>query len=109
MQKSQLVTIGVTRNELGIVLGYGNVGCGSFLLHRCGRKFCIPLERGSLKSVTDFDEDQLQLATGERYRRSAGKNEPLTWSMPNDWVDIAIARSQQVVKILEDTPIIEDR
>lgn len=31
--------IGVTRNELGIVLGYGNLRCGSFLVHRCGKKF----------------------------------------------------------------------
>ena len=132
-------TIGVTRNELGIVLGYGNARCGSFLVHRCGRKFCIPVERGSLRSITDFDEDQLQLATGERFMPIedllgvtefksrvnevdnsiyngadfaddlASKKEPMTWSMPNDWVDIATARSHQVDKILKDTPVIEAR
>jgi len=59
--------IGVTRNELGIVLGYGNLRCGSFLVHRCGKKFSIPVERGGLKSITDFDEDQLKLATGQRF------------------------------------------
>ena len=133
------VTMGVTRNELGIVIGYGNARSGSFLVHRCGKKFCIPVERGSLKSVTEFDEDQLQLATGERFMPKenllgvtefksrvnevdnsiyngadfaddlASKKEPMTWSMPNDWVDIATARSHQVDKILEDTPTIEAR
>ena len=131
--------IGVTRNELGIVLGYGNLRCGSFLVHRCGKKFSVPVERGSLKSITDFDEDQLKLATGQRFMPTEDlqgvtefksrvnevdnsiyngadfaddldkKKEPMTWSMPEDWVDIATARSQQVDKILEDTPIIEAR
>ena len=70
VRKGGKAPIGVTRNELGIVLGYGNLCCGSFLVHRCGKNFSIPVERERARVSQERERARAE-ADQERERERA--------------------------------------
>jgi hypothetical protein len=75
------VSIGVTRNEMGIVIGVGSFRNKSWLIYRLGQTKFRPVERADVKSITIDNVKQLTQLSGLDFMPIVDKNNVTTWKI----------------------------
>jgi hypothetical protein len=61
------MAIGVPRNELARVVGFGDVRNGGWLVHRVAKPTAHPVQRFNPQSITSLDDDTLSMVLGKQW------------------------------------------